>query len=206
MIVQCRLKNVPEPFLLAVNHWKSLMTHGKSPAVSASDRAETADWLGDWLANRSPISCAIVVGDFNAEPTEPYFSEFRLRGSRRFSTALWTQATPAYLYNTAWKFLSEPLPWEDCIQSGGAMPDTRPKRTHDGKWVVWDQMMASGAALTGRPLRLIEKSVHYHGDVTNSKVNANGAMVPVGWSYDGTTRLGEGASDHYPVLGEFGIT
>lgn len=206
MIAQCEFNPIRQPILFAVNHWKSRLVRGTAtPRAAAIDREETADWLGDWLSRSYRPDCAIVVGDFNTEPTDPAFGAFRLRSARRFSTALWTRATPAYLYNTSWKFLTEPLAWEDCVQAGGGKQDPRPKRTHDRGYVVWDQLMVSGKALRDGPIRLAEKTVaYYHNEGVNAEYNQNGAMCPIRWEYhdQGNCR---GASDHYPVLAEFEI-
>jgi len=206
MIVRCELKGVREPILFAINHWKSLYAKGVGVVGAALDREETADWLGNWLSQSYGTTCAVVAGDFNAEPTEKLFNELRLRSSRYFSNALWTNATPAYLYNTSWKFLTEPFAWEESMPAGGIQNDPRPKRTQDGnKYVVWDQLMVSGRALRNGPIKLIEKSVDYHRDLRNSTCKPNGALCPIRWSYSGPGQF-EGASDHYPVVTEFEIT
>jgi endonuclease/exonuclease/phosphatase family metal-dependent hydrolase len=111
LLARCELQQAREPLLVAVNHWKSRRpVKGLSPE---DDRVETARWLGERLATSTRATCAIVLGDFNAEPFERPFNERSLRSVRFFSSALWARATPAYLYNTAWRFLAEPDYWED---------------------------------------------------------------------------------------------
>ena len=217
MILSCDLQGCSEPFVLAVNHWKSLVVHKDDAAPVASppppvidarsgpndlDRRQTAEWLGDWLATSCPTRSAVVLGDFNSEPIEYYFNEPRLNCSRRFGSALGQQARPACLYNASWKFLTEPLFWEKSLRAGGGNQDTRPKRSLTGSFHVWDQLMVSGAALKSKPLRLLEESVHYHCDADNSTWEKTGAMIPVRWAYTNNTTY-TGASDHYPILAEF---
>ena len=235
MIVRCKLARAAEPVLFVVNHWKSRMVAANTGALTPErDREQTAEWLGNWLATSELDTCVIVAGDFNAEPFESPFSEFRLRGTRHFSTATWARATPAYLYNTAWKFLAEPLiafrvsnvsgpsgaKRRKTRYSGGGRnyitcakpnswggtkgPEPRPKRTHAAKTVVWDQLMVSGRALKNGPVTLIEETVDYHRDRRNSRYNARGVLVPIRWDYQGPG-VATGASDHYPVVAEFAI-
>ena len=109
MVVLCDFQGCGEPFVLAVNHWKSLVIHNDAaapvlppaglPATASAnakggtndlDRAESAEWLGNWLANACPTRSAVVVGDSNSEPTAYYSDELRLRCSRRFGSALRT--------------------------------------------------------------------------------------------------------------------
>lgn len=109
-------------FLLSCNHRKSRMRYGN--VDPASDQNDTAEWLGDQLAGYDRTDCAVVVGDFNAEPWEPAFGDFKLRSRRTFSGALWSGSTPAYLYNTAWRFASEPSYW-DQVQGGRRVTERR---------------------------------------------------------------------------------
>ena len=91
MIVRCKFADVSEPVLFVVNHWKSRMARGVGPFRASRDREQTADWLGEWLSKSSRDTCVIAVGDFNSEPFERPFSEYRLRSTRHFSTATWTR-------------------------------------------------------------------------------------------------------------------
>lgn len=152
VVTDCKLASSGERFLFVVNHWKSRMVQSGSQVAPAQDRAATAGWLEELLAARARHDCVIAVGDFNAEPFEPEFGEFRLRSVRHFSTALWTAATPAYLYNTAWRTLVEPRLWRGrkALGTGGA--DPRPKTSHDASPpVVFDQLLVSGAAPGAAP-------------------------------------------------------
>jgi len=204
MIVRCKFANVSEPVLFVVNHWKSRMAKGVGPFAASRDREQTADWLGDWLSKSSRDTCVIVTGDFNAEPVERPFSEFRLRSTRHFSTATWPRATPAYLYNTSWKFLTEPMTWGQQMAGGVVVQEDRPKRTHVSGNYVWDQLMVSGRAMKNGPIVLLEDTVGYHRDHHNSEYNQNGILLPVRWKYQGPGAC-VGASDHYPLLAEFEV-
>jgi hypothetical protein len=210
LLARCELTSRREPLLVAVNHWKSRMpTAGLSPE---EDRVETAKWLGDRLATSMRATCAIVLGDFNAEPFERPFNERALRSVRFFSSALWSGATPAYLYNTAWRFLAEPDYWEDFgavkesepRASGAADDDSlesywqavdprkreyrlpRPRTSHGkGSSVIFDQLLVSGHALRGGPVTLNERSVGYHCDEDTSERKRSADVVPRRWTYAG---------------------
>jgi endonuclease/exonuclease/phosphatase family metal-dependent hydrolase len=204
MIVRCRFAAVTEPVLFVVNHWKSRMVKGVGPFAPNRDREQTANWLGDWLSRSSDETCVIVVGDFNADPFETPFNEFRLRSARHFSTVARSGSTPAYLYNTAWKFLTEPLTWGKDLPGNVGMREYRPKRTHVSGNYVWDQLMVSGRAMKNGPIMLREESVDYHRDGRNSRYNRNGVLVPIRWDYKSHGSF-MGASDHYPLVAEFQI-
>ena len=205
MIVECALSGAPrEPFLVALNHWKSRMQYDTDTITDSADRQESARWLGDYLAQQAKATAAIVMGDFNAEPFESPFNEVSLRGVRHFSTALWGRATPAYLYNTAWRFLAEPSYYEDWSMAG--YKEERPKTTHDcSPPVVYDQLLVSGRALRGGALRLREKSVSYYCDANTSHFNSRGVLRPHRWAYDADTGA-SGTSDHFPLLATFDLT
>lgn len=201
LIVRCKLARSPEPVLFAVNHWKSRRPSSAGPFSDKADREQTADWLGDWLSRSADTPCVIVVGDFNAEPTESPFGELRLRSTRHFNRALGARATPACLYNTAWRFLTEPLTWEQRVRS---RPENRPKRSFATGFFVWDQLLVSGRALENGPIRLLEKTVGYHLGDMNSERDRRGVLRPVKWWYN-TVSDYRGASDHYPLVAEFEI-
>lgn len=195
VIVRCELTGTPEPFLVVVNHWKSRLPPTE---LSNADRLETADWLGDYLANTAVDPCVIVMGDFNAEPFEPPFSELRLRARRTFSNALWSNATPAYLYNTAWKLLTEPDHWETAGQPGYVEP--RPKTTHGDSGVnVFDHLIVSGRALRNGPLTLREESMELFLNDRTKRQTTTGVLRPRRWNYV-TAAEHEGSSDHFPLL------
>jgi endonuclease/exonuclease/phosphatase family metal-dependent hydrolase len=203
LVVRCDLLRKPQPIVVVVNHWKSRMPAEVSAQFrDADDRRESARWLGDLLANSQPETCAIVLGDFNAEPWEPPFNEVGLRSVRFFSTALYASATPAYLYNTAWRLLTEPDYWE--VASQPHYQEPRPKTSHgEGKWLIFDQLMVSGRALRNGPIELVEKTVEYHcqDQVTSRRTN-RGALRPLPWR----TAPGGGfvgTSDHFPLLAVF---
>jgi len=201
LVVRCNLNHVAEPFFTVVNHWKSRMPSGPQSVPDAADRVETAKRLGDFLAGQQRDTCAIVVGDFNAEPFERPFLHTALRSRRTFSNALWVCATSAHLYNTAWKFLCEPAPWEDARMQGYMEP--RPKTTHGRNApAVFDQLLVSGRALRKGPLQLRESTVEYFCDHVTSERNARGRLIPRRWHW---LQPGQhsGASDHFPLLAAF---
>ena len=198
IIVRCELLGSPEPFLVVVNHWKSRLG---PPSIHIADRLQTADWLGDYLANASKETCVLVLGDFNAEPFEPPFSELRLRGRRTFSNPLWSNSTPAYLYNTAWKMMTEPECWEVASQPGYV--ESRPKTTCGDSGVnVFDHLLVSGRALRNGPLTLQENTLTlFHQHPRTSRTSATGVLRPCQWNY----AFDEGSSDHFPLLATFTV-
>lgn len=196
IIVRCQLIGEAEPFLAVVNHWKSRLG---PTAIHNADRLQTADWLGDYLANTSVETCVLVLGDFNAEPFEAPFSELRLRGRRTFSNALWSNSTPAYLYNTAWKIMTEPETWEVASQSGYV--ESRPKTTcGDSGATVFDQLLVSGRALRNGPLTLRERTLNlFHNHARTCRASSTGVLRPCKWDYVSD----QGSSDHFPLLATF---
>jgi hypothetical protein len=201
-VVRCQIRGCPEPILVALNHWKSRMQ--QPVGDDRSDRMETARWLGDYLATSTRETCALAMGDFNAEPFEPPFLDASLRSVRFFSTALWSQASPAHLYNTAWRSLPEPVLWEAAQQSG--YRDPRPKTSHDSSPpVLFDQLLVSGRALKSGPLQLREASVGYHFDSVNSIWTRSGRLTPARWT-EASPGNWTGASDHFPLTAVFTVT
>ncbi len=206
MLVDCQL-GTSARFLFAVNHWKSRMIHAGDAFTPNEDRGESAEWLGERLAGLEKRDCAVVVGDFNAEPFEPPFGEFGLRSRRHFSGALWTQATPAYLYNTAWRSLLEPVTWEDRSARGNDYRDSRPKTSHDAPSpVIFDQLLVSAAALRNGPITLREQSVRYFWTDEIAEWTGGGYLKPKRWRWNADERRGTGASDHFALLGEFDVS
>lgn len=200
IVVRCQLHGTPEPFLLVLNHWKSRLP--SSPLSDEDDRRQTADWLGQRLAQESQASCVLVAGDFNAEPFESPFGELRLRGGRTFSAARWAGATPAYLYNTAWKFLPEPADCSNALAHG--YKETRPKSTHgDGEPSLFDHLLVSGAVLRGGLVTLVESEVHYPAvDLLTSRHKRGGKLIPAAWQYNSPGEF-SGTSDHLPLVAKF---
>jgi hypothetical protein len=143
----------------------------------------------------------VVAGDFNAEPFEEPFGDFGLRAVRHFSPDLWAQMAPACLYNTAWRFLCEPDPWEVVEAGGEAYDAPRPMTTYaDPSPVLLDQLLVSGRALRGGPITLLEQTVGY--PCVGIAVPVTGSHKrPARWTYaDGR---GSGASDHFPLVATF---
>jgi exonuclease III len=199
LVMRGVLENERE-FLLCLNHWKSQMpSPGAGAAEDDEDRKESALWLRQTLEN-APEGCAIIVGDFNAEPNEFYFNDSHLPCYYHFSKVL--RGRLEGFYNASWRYLTEPLYWEDY---SARLPEPRPKRTHSGKYVIWDQLIVSREALKGGSLQLLEKSVRYSANTSlNARHNRYGVLTPLRWSYQNEEI--EGASDHFPLLAEFEIS
>jgi hypothetical protein len=109
----------------------------------------------------------------------------------------------AHLYNTAWRFLTEPDWCEKIAADGDAYRASRSKTTFDA-WqsesVVFDQLLVSRRALRGGPIALRESSVTYAFDDRIGYLR-DGHMRPRGWSYD--PGRPSGASDHFPLIATF---
>jgi len=200
ILVRCELRSIQEPFWLVLNHWKSRLP--SSPISDEDDRRQTADWLGQRLAQESRASSVIVVGDFNAEPFEAPFGDLRLRGGRTFSSARWAGATPAYLYNAAWKFLSEPADSDAALAPG--YKESRPKSTHgEDSPSMFDHLLVSGAVLQGGLLTLVERDIHYPAiDLLTSRHKRGGKLIPSSWHYVSPGEY-SGTSDHLPLVAKF---
>lgn len=187
-------------FLFVVNHWKSRMVRGGIDP--ASDRGETASWIAARLADRAkdpnPPACAIVVGDFNAEPYEKAFLEHHLRSTRFFSRAL-RQGLSPYLYNTAWRLLSEP---DFAEEHDPKKPQPRPTTSHDRDRLILDQLLVTGSALREGPIRLKERTVCYHTGKRNTAWKTTGRAIPDRWRIE-TTGDASGVSDHFPITARF---
>jgi endonuclease/exonuclease/phosphatase family metal-dependent hydrolase len=156
------------------------------------------------LSQEHRLTCVIVFGDFNAEPFEAPFGELRLRARRFFSSALWSQATPAYLYNPTWRWLCEPEMWQATQVAG--YRETRPKTTHGSDTpCVFDHLMVSGYALRNGPVILEENSLQCVAvDGSTATVLNSGKMVPRKWTYASATEF-NGVSDHFPITASFTI-
>lgn len=89
LIARCQLREDQggASILFVVNHWRSRVNEARSNA--ASERYETARALRGKLARSRLDTCAIVLGDFNAEPFEEPFGEAGLRSVRHFHPHLW---------------------------------------------------------------------------------------------------------------------
>jgi exonuclease III len=197
--VECHMRQVREPFLLVINHWRSRMPPRPGDLYTpADDRRHTADWIRKELG-RHPDTPAILIGDFNAEPTEAPFNQWHLDASRNFPIHPQNDS----LYNTAWRFLTEPLRWENRL---ARIHEPRPKRTF-GEYpiAVFDQLLVSRQAMAPRPFGLLESTIRYYcRDNVNSRVNTNGVMFPFPWDFRSDQDY-QGASDHYPLLAEFAL-
>jgi Endonuclease/Exonuclease/phosphatase family len=203
LIARCSLEGVEEPILLVVNHWRSrVVSAGGDAAAPARDRLKTAKALGRWLARSEDDTCVIVVGDFNAEPFDEIFGDVGLPSLRHFSARLWRGPAPSCLYNTAWRFLPEPDPWETVEASGAAYQAGRPRTTFNASSpVIFDQLLVSGRALSGGPITLKEASIAYPCPGRIAWLTESGYRRPTPWSYDEGSPLG--ASDHFPVVARF---
>jgi exonuclease III len=184
-------------FVFVVNHWKSQLPSPDGKLASDADRKETALWLRDTL-DELEDKCILLIGDFNAEPMEMYFDTLHLPCFRHFSKVI--LGNSKVFYNTAWRYLAEPFYWEEWA-SNPKLKEPRPKRTHSGGFVIWDQLMVSAGALKDGPIKLLEKTVRYYISHFNARHNKNGVLEPMRWT-DGEVI---GASDHFPLLAEFEI-
>jgi endonuclease/exonuclease/phosphatase family metal-dependent hydrolase len=198
MLVRCELPGVGEPFLLSVNHWKSRLHN--AGVSSDADRMQTARWLGSKLAARTRETCVVVLGDFNAEPTEPPLRDVGIGAERHFSKVLRWRTPPVRLYNTAWRLMAEPRLWEDTRAGHPAEP--RPKTTVSASFSVFDQIMVSAAALRRGPIELVEGSVCCACTAVTSEHNARGILRPRRWE-EAAPGSFVGASDHFPLLATF---
>lgn len=179
-----------DPFLFIVNHWPSRV--GKN---GEADRLEVARYLGKHLA-ASDTTCAIAIGDFNAEPFEAPFAAPYLETDRHFPSGAYGSPSPLPLYNTAWRFLAEPDHWES-VRNASPYVATRPRTTITPlaplrRSVIFDQLLVSRAALKGGPISLGEKSMTYFTKTLEFRVG--GYAEPRGWS------------DHFPLAAVFKVT
>lgn len=203
LIARCCLDGVEEPIVLVVNHWRSrIVGDSVDAAAPAKERLKTAKELGRWLATSVDDTCVIVVGDFNAEPFEEIFGDFGLPSVRHFSARLWRGPAPSCLYNTAWRFLPEPDPWEVVEAGGAGYQAHRPRTTFNASPpVIFDQLLVSGRALSGGPITLRETSIAYPCQELISWQTSSGYRRPAPWIHDTNSKLG--ASDHFPVVARF---
>jgi endonuclease/exonuclease/phosphatase family metal-dependent hydrolase len=180
VIARCELRESGEPIILVVNHWTSRL----GGVRAANERSETARHLGEWLARSQRDTCVIALGDFNAEPFEAPFGAHGLRCVRHFSPDLWRGPAPACLYNTAWRFLSEPDPWE-VVEAGGVTYEApRATTTYDASPpVLLDQLLVSGRALRSGPITLQEASMAYPSVGDIAAATEGGHRRPVPWTY-----------------------
>jgi hypothetical protein len=199
LLARCLLAN-GRSFLIAANHWKSRIPSTTFGLNDHQDRLQSARWIRDTIKGLGE-TCVLLLGDFNAQPTESYFDDYHLRCTYHFSKANYSAGSLDRFYNTAWRFLTEPFHWEDWYARTPRPKEHRPKRTHFGAFVIWDQLLLSGYALKNGPIQLQERSARYFAGPHNSRYNRDGVLEPVPWSHRGGTP--NGASDHFPVLAEF---
>ena len=203
ILVECQLRSVSRPVWIVVNHWKSRLTKQKQTSTPDwQDRLDAADWLGRRLDLAGAMQCVVVLGDFNCEPTERPFNTLQLRGTRHASTAIKSAKAASTLYNSAWRYVSEPDPWQHPRPAGFLA--SRPRATCGEGSVIFDQLLVSKDALLGRPLALRESSITYHHRSQNLRYNKTGHIKPVGWSESKNGKF-IGASDHLPVLATFDV-
>ena len=197
LLTACKPDGASASFVFCVNHWKSRMG---VPETNNEDRLETANWVAEQLKT-SPIECAVVAGDFNAEPYEEPFAG-KLRGRRNFRGAFST-SDAFFMYNTAWKFLGEPVLWEEFDVAGYA--ETRPSASHDASTVnLFDHLLVSKRAMRDGTLTLQESTVEFLCNDVTSRHNTHGVLRPKRWKYESATDF-EGSSDHFPLLARFDV-
>ncbi len=203
LLVECQLRSISRPIWIVVNHWRSRLKKKRQIGTSDwQDRLDVADWLGRRLGLAGAMQCVTMLGDFNCEPTEKPFNTLQLRGTRHASTAIRSAKAASTLYNSAWRYLAEPDPWQYPRPVG--FQASRPRTTCGTGSVIFDQLLVSKDALIGRPLALRENSISYQSDPRIFCYNRNGHIKPVGWS---RSKKGQfvGASDHLPILATFDV-
>lgn len=199
LITSCRISGTVGSFLFVVNHWKS---RRGLPSAGNADRQETADWLGNYLSNISPIDCAIVIGDFNAEPFESPFCG-HLRGRRTFRGAF-SAGEFAQLYNCGWRFLAEHDLWE--VASMPEFQQTRPTSSHgESGDALFDFLLLSKRALQDGAVTLREGSVRFECTPETARRNKYGVLRPRSWAYD-SAGAQHGTSDHFPLVASFVVS
>ncbi len=200
----CTLAAANVPVRVVVSHWKSRLPDppGYLGPTHFQDRKETADWVGRHLNLVGGMRCAIVLGDLNCQPDEEPLNSLQLYGTRQTSAAIYGRTATSTLYNTAWRLMVEPDPWEYPRPPG--YQASRPKSTFGtGGNQVFDHLLVSRDALYGRPLALREGSVHYHPDTRAYRYTRDGHIRPRLWRAAGAGFTG--ASDHLPLLASFDV-
>ena len=205
MLAECSLRGVADPLLLGIIHWKSRLPNPPdSPFSDAEERQNSARWLADLLGEYNHTPLAALIGDFNAEPFEPPFLDLGLRAGRHFGTALWRPQLLSHLYNTSWRYLPEPAPWEAAQAEGFKEP--RPKTSFGTtQKLIFDQLLVSGRLLKGGPLQLRETSVRFHLDEKTCSYTRYGRLRVEKWRPGTQPGTFVGASDHLPLLAAFRI-
>ena len=203
IVVRCVLAERSEPFFFVVNHWRSKIPVGQSKAAEAeTDRRHTAQALATWLAENGADTCAIVVGDFNAQPFEAPFGKGDLAATRYFRPLVYPR-----LDNTAWRFLTEPDYCEVAVAHGKEYRASRARTTLDyydkerPVSVVFDQLLVTARAIAGGPIMLQEGTVDYAFDDIIGHHLPDGDRRPRRWSFIGG--VARGASDHFPLTAKF---
>ncbi|AGP38810.1 hypothetical protein SCE1572_32600 [Sorangium cellulosum So0157-2] len=202
IVARCVLGERSEPFFFIVNHWRSRVEVGQSRAAEAeTDRVHTAEALSTWLAQNGADTCAIVVGDFNAEPFEKPFGKPGLQAGRYFRPLVYPR-----LYNTARRFITEPDYCEVAVARGAAYRASRARTTLDyydkerPVSVVFDQLLVTERAIAGGPVVLQEGTIEYAFNTIGHHL-PDGDRRPTRWSFIG--RVARGASDHFPLTAKF---
>ncbi len=197
------LRGRAEGVQLSVHHWPWPLYKG--PVDLGYHRLACRQWLWDRRCPRLPGDVAIAMGDFNVPPYDSLWDGGGL--ATRYATEARQQPESLLpLYNTGWRFLQDPLRADGSPVHGGASwPETRGSfREPDGSWHLWDQLLVSGQALGGGPLRLVEDSVCYAApDGISHDPEGTGVRQPLRWSWDAAHGSGRGMSDHFPVLARF---
>lgn len=175
--------------VLVVNHWKS--DYGDTTGWSVKRRMGSAATVRERLDATAPDTPVMLVGDFNAEPGSPELDG--LGAGRLHSQTREVRGSPrgghvGRLYNTAWRFMGEPDPWDTA-----RAPDHKATRPR-GSWfgsapLLLDHLVVSAGALRGPGCTLLESRLRYHTDR-----HADSGHL---------TRLD--ASDHLPLVAWFDV-
>jgi hypothetical protein len=177
-------------------HWKSRMSGGHA------DRQASGQWIQNAVAASGLRGSVVVVGDFNAEPFESPFNRKHMDASRFF-----VRPSDTTLYLSSWRYLAEPDLWNHTLDVGYQV--SRPKTSHDGSKVIFDQLAVSGSVLKGGPITLDETTLKFdwRDNDSNHTNRTKRVISPVRFSYDSNnTPVSTGYSDHFALLAEFIIT
>jgi endonuclease/exonuclease/phosphatase family metal-dependent hydrolase len=181
-------------------HWTAFDTsRSRSARLKLADyiRGDTYEFLQPKTSSVSSERHTVILGDLNEEPTSQVFEEHLVAARDHDSgrqAAHWRdrQVRRVRLYNAAWRFLGEQVPY-----SGGApTPDVAGTfYNQELGWRTFDHLIVSGGLLSAPPPYL---------DEANTGVGATAAMR----SPDGMPlpfeRVGSpGISDHLPIMGRF---
>ncbi|WP_159738533.1 endonuclease/exonuclease/phosphatase family protein [Vibrio atypicus] len=190
-ILQAELIWEGHPFIVIANHWPSRSGGELKSEPYRMMAGETLAYWMDRIQDIRPDVPAIVMGDFNDEPSNRSLTEYAL-STREHSKAASKRARNPYLYN-----LTTPLL--------GAEIGTH---KYQGEWGFLDQMLANRAALNNNNIHYNKGSISIVAN--NELIKAKNRPLnqgqprrfnrPSSKYYDP-----EGYSDHLPVSIELNL-